>query len=264
MALSDPTDFPHQTPAAKGNKEEDTAAMFNEEKSDNIASHTRSLFDEGRNGPSPAGDRQHILNRRILDQTHSTDGQTPDPPTATTTEELPALFNRDELVRIASSMSHRNATRSPSSKLSRSEPGFNIQRDYAAIDATSGEFDLNKWLRVVMEEVEENDISQRQTGVTFKRLSVSGSGRALNLQSTVSSVLLSPFQRGGLFDFGPRPHKRILHDFNGIVKEGELLLVLGRPGSGCSTLLKTIAGQYRGLEISERSSVRYSGMNVPQ
>jgi len=30
---------------------------------------------------------------------------------------------------------------------------FNIQKDYAAVDATSPEFDLNKWLQVVMQEV---------------------------------------------------------------------------------------------------------------
>ncbi|KAL7904164.1 Brefeldin A resistance protein [Trichoderma velutinum] len=34
----------------------------------------------------------------------------------------------------------------------------------------------------------------------------------------------------------------ILQGFNGIVKNGEMLLVLGRPGSGCTTLLKTLAG----------------------
>ncbi|KAF9461129.1 hypothetical protein BDZ94DRAFT_1373768 [Collybia nuda] len=29
--------------------------------------------------------------------------------------------------------------------------------------------------------------------------------------------------------------------FEGVVRPGEMLLVLGRPGSGCSTLLKTLA-----------------------
>lgn len=264
MALPDPTDFSHQAPAAEGNTDVQLAAAFNKGKSDNSASRIRSLIDEGRNGPAPAGDRQHISNRRMLDQTHSAYGRTPDPPKATTVEELPGMFDRDELERIVSSMSRRNATRSPSSKLLQSEPEFNIQRDYAAVDATLGEFDLNKWLRVVMEEVEENGIRQRRIGVTFKQLSVSGSGRALNLQSTMGSILLNPFQRGGLFHFGAKPHKQILYDFNGIVIEGELFLVLGRPGRGCSTFLKTISGQYRGLEISESSSIRYNGMDVPQ
>lgn len=105
-----------------------------------------------------------------------------------------------------------------------------------------------------------NGIKQRQTGVTFKDLSVSGSGRALNLQSTIGSLLLTPFRRAGIFDVGPKPHKQILHDFNGIVRHGELLLVLGRPGSGCSTFLKTRAGQDNGLEVSKSSDIRYNGM----
>jgi len=39
----------------------------------------------------------------------------------------------------------------------------------------------------------------------------------------------------------------LLHDFNGVVKAGEMLLVIGRPGSGCTTFLKTLAGQTHGF-----------------
>lgn len=261
MASSNSAGFSHHVPAGNGKPEDRPAAVFDKETFDGIASHTRNLVDGDPNGPAPASDHLYTPNRRFLGQTHPTDGQIPSSPSVTMAEEFPALFDRDELMRIASSMSYRNTTRSPSSSPSRSKPGFDIQRDYAAVDATSSDFDLNKWLRLVVEEVEESGIRQRQTGVTFKQLSVSGSRRALNLQSTVSPVLLSPFQKGGFFDIGPKPHKRILHEFNGIVKEGELLLVLGRPGSGCSTFLKTIAGQYSGLEISESSSIRYNGMD---
>ena len=35
------------------------------------------------------------------------------------------------------------------------------------------------------------------------------------------------------------------------LKDGEMLLVLGRPGSGCSTFLKTIALQTEGYESVE-------------
>lgn len=34
----------------------------------------------------------------------------------------------------------------------------------------------------------------------------------------------------------------LIHDFNGVVKSGEMMLVVGRPGSGCTTFLKTLAG----------------------
>ena len=44
---------------------------------------------------------------------------------------------------------------------------------------------------------------------------------------------------------------QILRNFEGLVKSGEMLVVLGRPGSGCSTLLKTIAGETSGFYIDK-------------
>jgi ABC-type multidrug transport system ATPase subunit len=38
------------------------------------------------------------------------------------------------------------------------------------------------------------------------------------------------------------PLKTILYSMDGLVKEGEMLLVLGKPGAGATTLLKTISG----------------------
>ncbi|PVH93264.1 hypothetical protein DM02DRAFT_241565 [Periconia macrospinosa] len=47
------------------------------------------------------------------------------------------------------------------------------------------------------------------------------------------------FPRG----FGEIKRRNLLEDFTGIVKPGEMLLVLGRPGSGCSTFLRTLANR---------------------
>ncbi|OCF60041.1 ABC transporter [Kwoniella mangroviensis CBS 10435] len=38
----------------------------------------------------------------------------------------------------------------------------------------------------------------------------------------------------------------LLKDFNGLVKPGEMMLVVGRPGSGCTTFLKALAGLHNG------------------
>jgi ATP-binding cassette, subfamily G (WHITE), member 2, SNQ2 len=32
--------------------------------------------------------------------------------------------------------------------------------------------------------------------------------------------------------------KFLIHDFNGVLKSGEMALVVGRPGAGCTTFLK--------------------------
>ncbi|CRK34094.1 hypothetical protein BN1723_019978, partial [Verticillium longisporum] len=82
------------------------------------------------------------------------------------------------------------------------------------------------------------------------------------LQQTVASVLQAPLKLGEHFSFGKKEPKPILRSFNGLLNTGELLIVLGRPGSGCSTLLKTITGQLHGLHMDEKSVVHYNG--IPQ
>lgn len=47
----------------------------------------------------------------------------------------------------------------------------------------------------------------------------------------------------------------------GIVKKGELLCVLGRPGSGCSTLLKTISSTTHGFKVSKDTVISYGGLS---
>lgn len=55
---------------------------------------------------------------------------------------------------------------------------------------------------------------------------------------------------------------QILRDFEGLVKSGELLVVLGKPGSGCSTLLKTITGETHGFFIDSGSTINYQGVLI--
>ena len=61
----------------------------------------------------------------------------------------------------------------------------------------------------------------------------------------------------GLLGFGPKSSKvSILQGMKGVVKPGEMVLVLGRPGSGCTTFLKVIANQRFGYTDIE-GEVRY-------
>ena len=60
---------------------------------------------------------------------------------------------------------------------------------------------------------------------------------------------------------GRRNRQRVLlNDFSGSMREGEMLLVLGRPGSGCSTFLKTIACQTEGYTKVE-GAISYGGLS---
>ncbi|KAI1484553.1 ABC-2 type transporter-domain-containing protein [Biscogniauxia mediterranea] len=49
-----------------------------------------------------------------------------------------------------------------------------------------------------------------------------------------------------------------------MVRTGEMLLVLGRPGSGCSTLLKVLAGDTHGLHIGKGTKINYEGISYDQ
>jgi ATP-binding cassette subfamily G (WHITE) protein 2 (PDR) len=51
----------------------------------------------------------------------------------------------------------------------------------------------------------------------------------------------------------------ILQNFEGIVRAGEMLVVLGPPGSGCTTFLKTISGETHGFHIDKESYLNYQG-----
>ena len=60
--------------------------------------------------------------------------------------------------------------------------------------------------------------------------------------------------------FAPKP-KTILHKFNGALQPGEMCLVLGRPGSGCSTFLKLMANEREGY-LSIEGDVSYEGIEA--
>ena len=51
----------------------------------------------------------------------------------------------------------------------------------------------------------------------------------------------------------------ILHDFSGQVKPGEMLLVLGRPGSGCTSFLRSVANK-RNEFLAVNGDVFYGNM----
>ncbi|KAK1143727.1 hypothetical protein N8T08_006128 [Aspergillus melleus] len=130
-----------------------------------------------------------------------------------------------------------------------------------AINPQAPEFDLEKWLKWVIKGAQDNGISSSRAGIVFKNLNVSGSGAALQLQETVTSMFSIPTQVGEILRQRRSPPKLILKDFNGLLESGQLLLVLGRPGSGCSTFLKSLCGEVYGLDVDKRSVLHYNGVS---
>lgn len=109
----------------------------------------------------------------------------------------------------------------------------------------------------------------RHVGLTFKSLTVKGMGLGAALQPTLSDPilglprLLSKIFSKGKSASGKPPVRTIINDFTGCVRPGEMLLVLGRPGSGCSTFLKVLANQRFGYE-SIQGDVTYGGTDAKE
>jgi len=170
--------------------------------------------------------------------------------------------DRQELQRIASQVSMgRSLSRTDSRHLSRRDTYADVGLDDLALNPASREFDAYKFARVMMRLAAEKGIAQRKAGFVFRNLKVTGTGNSLQFQHTVSSVWGMPLRLGELFQKGRE--KVILNQFDGVVKAGELLIVLGRPGSGCSTFLKAMTGETHGLKIDPASVIHYDGMVPP-
>lgn len=168
----------------------------------------------------------------------------------------------EELTNVATELGRTSSIFAARVALSRSDTLAGIEPDDPVLDPTSPQFDVYKWAKTILRAADKKNVKFRRASFSFKSLDVSGSGSAVNFQSNVASVFMIPFRLGEYFTFGKRPEKKILHSFDGVIKSGEMLLVLGRPGSGCSTFLKTIAGELHGLKVGKNSVLHYSGIAI--
>ncbi|KAF5009417.1 hypothetical protein FDECE_4349 [Fusarium decemcellulare] len=132
------------------------------------------------------------------------------------------------------------------------------------LDPNSPNFDARAWVKafVKLTESEAGSAPPRSLGVAFRDLSVFGWGTGAQHQKSVVDYPLDAvsFLVNSL---SARKGQRvdILRNFEGVVEQGELLLVLGPPGSGCSTLLKTIAGETAGLQVGSDSYMNFRGID---
>ncbi|KAJ3926824.1 MAG: AtrD, ABC-transporter [Lentinula lateritia] len=131
-----------------------------------------------------------------------------------------------------------------------------------SLNPLSGKFDYKKWIHSILA-ITSRDPERyptRTAGISFTNLNVHGYGSAADHQKTVGNVLLDvPSMIAGFFG---RKGKRvdILRDFEGVVRQGEMLVVLGPPGSGCTTLLKTISGETHGFYVGKEAKLNYQGI----
>lgn len=125
----------------------------------------------------------------------------------------------------------------------------------------NGRFDLARMLQEVFSELDSRGNERRSMGIAFRDLMVTGYGTGVKLNETFLSALLGPFRvLTNWRSVVHPPVKVILKDVQGCVKPGEMLLVLGRPGAGCTTFLKSLASYRDGFRSIE-GTVLYEGLD---
>ncbi|KUI58463.1 ABC transporter CDR4 [Cytospora mali] len=111
----------------------------------------------------------------------------------------------------------------------------------------------------------QRDKKRLQLGVSFQDLECHGFISSATFQHTaISYAAALPRFIAGLFSRQPPRRVQILRNFDGHIKPGEMLLVLGRPGSGCSSFLKVLSGDTHGIHIGERTRINYAGISYDQ
>jgi ATP-binding cassette subfamily G (WHITE) protein 2 (PDR) len=131
------------------------------------------------------------------------------------------------------------------------------------LDPNGDNFNARAWTKAMLnlQLEDENAGPIRTAGVCFRDLNVHGFGADTDYQKSVGNVWLE----------GPGLIKRlrgnkgrkidILQNLDGLVEAGEMLVVLGPPGSGCSTFLKTITGETHGFFVDQNSRLNYQGVS---
>jgi ABC-type multidrug transport system ATPase subunit len=122
---------------------------------------------------------------------------------------------------------------------------------------------------------QENDGLERQgiclprLGVCFKDLTTWGGGETHAPVKTLKTAVWRTLTGQDIYEWTlgkvlskPKPQdgRPLIRNFSGVVRSGEMMLVLGRPGSGCSTFLKTIANHHSSY-LGVTGSLDYSGLD---
>ena len=127
------------------------------------------------------------------------------------------------------------------------------------LNPASENFSPMEWAKAIVDMVSEDGASFRSTGVCFQNMNVYGYGASTDYQKDVGNVWLSAL---GLARGIVKSNNRridILRHLDGLVHNGEMLVVLGPPGAGCSTFLKTIAGEMNGIFVDNDTYFNYQG-----
>ncbi|CUM66587.1 uncharacterized protein PRCAT00004256001 [Priceomyces carsonii] len=137
-----------------------------------------------------------------------------------------------------------------------------------ALDPNSDQFDAKLWVKNIKKwhELDADYFRPTSLSMAFRNLRARGLSSDADYQPTVFNGWLKYMEQFVRL-FRKEDTSRyfdILKPMDGLLRSGELTVVLGRPGSGCSTFLKTIAANTYGFKISKESEITYDGISMAE
>ncbi|KAG9623545.1 putative ABC multidrug transporter, partial [Aureobasidium melanogenum] len=196
----------------------------------------------------------------IHDGTYYPDGI---PPSNEKTELEPAesasgsegAYERNEKVQDIARVLSRTMSQAP-------DDPFSYDED-SPLNPNGPNFSAREWVKSMYKMNQREGVQQRTAGIAFKNLNVHGFGADSDYQKTVSNIALEAVSGIKKLMGLSKPRRiDILRDFEGVVNPGEMLVVLGPPGSGCSTFLKTLTGETHGFNVDDKSYLNYQGIEA--
>ncbi|KAI0173090.1 ABC-2 type transporter-domain-containing protein [Hypoxylon sp. FL1284] len=179
---------------------------------------------------------------------------------ATQVEDDSELERRESIVH---DLARRYTTQSNATGAASGNPFLDAGED-SPLNPNSPKFNARAWAKAFVNLADREGQGFRTAGVCFQNLNVHGFGAATDYQKDVANVWL---ETAGLVRKAVGVGQRkidILQGYDGVVHKGEMLVVLGPPGSGCSTFLKTIAGETAGIYIDDKSYFNYQGITAKE
>ncbi|KAI1109563.1 ABC-2 type transporter-domain-containing protein [Nemania sp. NC0429] len=137
-------------------------------------------------------------------------------------------------------------------------------------DDDEDDFELGKFMREGRYEKRTEAGSAKKVGVVYRNLTVKGVMTAASFVRTVPDAIIGTFGPDlyhNITKVFPSLRLRtpltrtLINNFTGCVRDGEMMLVLGRPGAGCSTFLKAITNNRESFAAVE-GDVTYGGIDA--
>ena len=134
------------------------------------------------------------------------------------------------------------------------------------LNPSGDKFSARAWAKALARYTNQHGAGYRKSGFCFQNLNVFGYGTETDHQKDIANVLIDVPNMLRSLVTPNRGQRRIdiLRNFDGVVHAGEMLVVLGPPGSGCSTFLKSIAGETNGIHMDSNTYLNYQGMTAKE